>query len=159
MRRPVLGAVRADAWYVKHLLSVLWRLMWPCALTLMALIVAAFKVKALWYGSLVQAPLVSLACGVTYFCAGYFAARRTGLVRTGTIVASAASVIGFLVQFTGFAIDEPRLVAAPFDKPFIFVILAVYLLIAMTYAAVAGFVGGMFGRWLPRHTVERASAS
>jgi hypothetical protein len=159
VRRPTLGSMRADLWYLKHLLSVLWRLMWPCALALIALILAGAKIKLLWYGSLVQAPLVSLAQGVTYACAGYFVSRRTGLMRTGTIVACAAGVIGYTVQFTAFAVVDPRLVAAPFEKPFIFVILAVYLLTALAYAAVAGSIGGALGRWWPRGSVERAPVS
>ena len=155
VRRPTLGAWRADAWYIKHVLSLLWRLMWPSALALIALILAGARIKALWYGSLVQAPLVSLAQGVAYACGGYFASRRTGLMRTGTIVASATSVIAFTTQFTAFAVIDPRLLAAPFEKPFIFVILAVYLLVASAYAALAGSIGGAVGRWWPRRRAEK----
>jgi hypothetical protein len=134
-------------------------LTWPCALASVALVLATFKVEALSYGSPVQAPLVSLAYGVTYACAGYFGFRRTGLVRTGTVVASAASIVAFIVQFSGFAVVDPSLLAAPFRQPFIFVILAVYLVIAISYAAVAGSVGGMIGRAMPPSLVDKVSAS
>ena len=60
---------------------------------------------------------------------------------------------------TGFAIENPSLLAAPFRDPFIFVILATYLLVAVSYAAVAGSVGGVIGRWMLRGLVEKISTS
>ena len=36
-RRPALGALGAAAWYLKHVGSVLWHLILPCALTLAAI--------------------------------------------------------------------------------------------------------------------------
>jgi len=100
-RRPALGAPRANVWYIKHVLSVLWRLMWPCLLALTALTLLSYKFKALWYVALlnrgiVPAPLVSPANALVYLWAGYFASRRSGLVRTGAIVAGTTSLIGFV---------------------------------------------------------------
>src|SRR5437867_7278394 len=33
-RRPSLGALRANIWYIRHVLSLLWYLIQPCALAL-----------------------------------------------------------------------------------------------------------------------------
>ena len=35
VRRPSLGALRANIWYVRHVLSMLWHLIRPCALVLL----------------------------------------------------------------------------------------------------------------------------
>jgi hypothetical protein len=149
VRRPQLGVLRANAWYVKHVLSVLWRLMRPCLLALTGLTILSLKIKALWYGSLVQAPLVSVADALIYFGGGYYASRRTGLIRTGAIVAGATSFIGFALLFAFIAIVNLRLLLAPLASPFIFVILSVLLLVALGFGIVAGTVGGVVGKLLP----------
>jgi len=157
-RRPVSGAFPAKAWYLKQVLRVLWRLTWPWLLALTGLTLLSLRIRALWYGSLVPAPLVSLADALIYLSAGYYASRRTGLIRTGTIVAGATSLIGFTILFTSFAILNPSLLVAPFAKPFIFVILSVMLLLALGYGVVVGSIGGIVGRWLPPHAEsERVS--
>ena len=160
MRHPVLGAFWATAWYVKQLLSVLWRLMWPGLLALTSLTLFSLKVKALGYPSLVPAPLVSLEDGLVYLWVGYYASRRTGLIRTGAIVAGATSFVGFIVLFTSIAIMNPDLLAAPFAKPFIFVIVSVMMILALGVGVFAGTLGGVVGKWLapvaPRTTRLRA---
>ena len=157
VRRPQLGAIRANAWYVKQMLSVLWRLLWPCLFVLTALTLLSLKIKALWYGSLVQAPLVSLADALIYVWGGYYASRRTGLIRTGIIVAGATSLIAFTILFTSLAILNPSLLVAPFTKPFIVFILSVMLLLALSVGIVAGTVGGVFGKWLGRPMAPRVT--
>ena len=157
VRRPQLGAIRANAWYVKQMLSVLWRLLWPCLFALTALTLLSLKIKALWYGSLVQAPLVSLADALLYVWGGYYASRRTGLIRTGIIVAGATSLIAFTILFTSLAILNPSLLVAPFTKPFIVFILSVMLLLALSVGIVAGTVGGVFGKWLGRPMAPRVT--
>jgi hypothetical protein len=148
VRQPRLGRFRATAWYIKQVLSVLFRLMWPGLLALTGLTLLSLKVKALWYPSLVQAPLVSLEDTLVYLWTGYYASRRTGLISTGAIVAGATSFIGFTVLFTSIAIMNPDLLAAPFTKPFILVILSVMMLLALGVGVVAGTLGSAVGKWL-----------
>jgi len=153
-RRPALGALGADAWYLKHVGSVLWHLILPCALTLAAITLLSLTVNRssraayVWYGSLVQAPGLSLVHALIYSWAGYHASQRTGLIRTGMLAAAATSFVGFTVLFTAAAIRDPALILAPFSKPFIFVILSILLLMALSYAALVGAVSGMIGRWV-----------
>ena len=134
VRRPALGALRANTWYVKHVLSVLWHLMWPCALAMagltllsLALTATPFSIKLPWNVSLVQAPGVSLLDAMIYLWAGYHGSRRTREIKTGAVAAVATSFFGFIVTFTSAAIKAPALVIVPFSKPFIFVILSVLL--------------------------------
>jgi hypothetical protein len=163
-RLPARGALRANAWYFTQVLSVLWRLIRPCVLALVVTqslfgVLIANKLpesgltllmmKGLWYGSLVQAPGVSLFDALIYLWAGYRGSRRTRLIRTGMLAAGATSFIGFTALFTTIAIRTPELLLAPFSKPFIFVILSVLLLLALSYSVVVGGLGGIIGRWVP----------
>lgn len=147
-RRPMLGAFRANMWYAEQVVSVLWPLIWPFALTMAGLSLAPlFVMRIQWNVSLVPAPRVSLLDALVYVWAGYHASRRTGLIKTGAIAAAATSFIGFTVTFTSFAIQAPRLLMAPFSSPFIFVILSVMLLLALGTGVVVGTVGGIIGKW------------
>ena len=154
VRRPSLGRFRADAWYIKHVVSVLWHLILPSALTLAAITLLSLTINGssraayVWYGSLVQAPGVSLVHALIYLWAGYHASQRTRLVRTGMLAAAATSFVGFTVLFTASAIRDPALILAPFSQPFIFVILSILLLLALSYGVVVGAVSGMIGRWV-----------
>src|SRR5205085_11074385 len=58
VRRPALGVLRADAWYVKHVLSVFWRLLWPFAIAMIALHELT-RLVGLPNAALFQAPGVS----------------------------------------------------------------------------------------------------
>jgi hypothetical protein len=168
-RRPALGAMSANAWYIKHVCSVLWHQIRPCvaalivAQVLFGLLITlerpepglmALLLKGLWYGSFVQAPGVSLVDAVIYFWAGYLGSRRTGLVRTGMLTAGATSVVGAITLFSAMAIRAPGLLLAPLSKPFIFVIVSVLLSIALGYSVVVGSLGGLFARWLPPMTAR-----
>ena len=153
-RRPALGAPGAAAWYLKQVGSVLWHLILPCALTLAAITLVSLMVDRssraayVWYGSLVQAPGLSLVHALIYSWAGYHASRRTRLIKTGMLAAAATSFVGFTVLFTAAAVRDPALILAPFSQPFIFVILSILLLMALSYAVLIGAVGGMIGRWV-----------
>ena len=152
-KHPALGALRANTWYIKHVVSVLWRLIRPCALALAGLTLVSPMVKSmggvgLWYGSLVQAPGISLVHALFYLWAGYHGSRRTRLIRTGMLAAVGTSFFAFTVLFTALAIRTPDLLLAPFSKPFIFVILATLLLIALGYGLVVGAIGGGVGMWV-----------
>ncbi|HEX3702860.1 MAG TPA: permease prefix domain 2-containing transporter [Vicinamibacterales bacterium] len=172
-RRPALGALRANAWYIKHVLSVLWPLIRPCAFAVAAhailLALTVFRpghhaphpagdtnhsaltltlVGALWYGSLAPAPLVSLLDGLIYFLAGYRGTRRTRLARTGILTAAATSIVGFVVLFAAAAAVTPGLVAGTIGHPFIVIILAVYLSFPLGYGALLGAVAGVVAKWI-----------
>ena len=166
-RRPALGARRANAWYVKHVVSVLWHLIRPCALVLVGTDVVRVLLGALghWssgnatpfllaadrHTSMVwqscQAPGVSLVDALIYLWAGYHGFQRTRLIRTGMLAAGGTSFVGFTTLFTAMAIRTPVLLLAPFSKPFIFVILATLLLIALGYGTLVGAIGAVVGRW------------
>lgn len=163
-RRPSLGALGADAWYIKHVLSVLVRLMWPpCALLLVVLtlgaLIPATEGRAVGYGSPVRAPGISLLHALSYAWAGYYGFRRTHLIATGMLAAGLTSLMGVMVFFAAAAIENPGLLLAPFSKPFIFVILAICLLLALGYGILMGAVGGVIGRWMApaAHRNVRAS--
>ena len=148
---PAFGTLRANAWYLKHVLSMLWRLIQPCALVLAGLsllsLMSLVKGKGLWYGSFVQAPGVSLLHALIYMWAGYHGSRRTGLIKTGMLTAGVTSFVGCTVLFAAAAIRDPSLLLAPLSKPFIFVILWVLLLLAVSYGVMIGTLGGIIGRW------------
>jgi hypothetical protein len=164
-RRPALGALRANAWYIKHVLSVFWHLIRPCALglaglTLLSLIVKSWSREAfLGYGSLVQAPGLSLLHALVYLWAGYHGSQRTRLIRTGMLAAGGTGFVGFTVLFVAAVIRFPSLLIAPFSKPFIFVILSVLLLLMLSYSVVVGTVGGIIGRWCTPSALREVRAS
>jgi hypothetical protein len=120
VRRPALGVLRADLWYVKQVLSVSWRLVWPCVLTMTAVTVVSLAIKLPWRYSLVQAPGLSMLDAAVCVWAGCYTSRRTGLLRTGML---SAGLLGLLPPgiFLGVAAArEPALLLVPFAKPFIF---------------------------------------
>jgi hypothetical protein len=59
------------------------------------------------------------------------------------------SVLGFTMFLIYGAITRPILLLAPFENPFIFVIMTVLLAIAAGFGIVAGMAGAAAGRWLP----------
>src|SRR5687768_6917496 len=63
-KHPALGGWRADVWYVKHVLSVLLRLIWPCVVAVAALTLLPLAVLIAW--SPVPAPAISLFHSVIY---------------------------------------------------------------------------------------------
>src|ERR1700688_475133 len=57
-RRPALGALRANAWYIKHALSVLWHLIRPYALAMIGpCILLALTVFRPGHHAVHQAPI------------------------------------------------------------------------------------------------------
>src|SRR5262245_10511270 len=148
VRRPSLGRIRADLWYVKHVLSMLWRVMWPCVVAMIALRVLSFPLPGGWNPSLVPAPGVSLLDAVILLWAGYHGAYRTGRVSTGLVTAGATSLCGFTMFFVYAAITTPGLLLAPIEKPFIFVITSVLLAMALGVGIAVGMLGAAVGRRL-----------
>jgi hypothetical protein len=176
-RRPALGALRANVWYVKHVLSVLWQLIRPSALALagpcILLALTVFRpchhavqhspqmrptflslmVSGLWFGSVVPCPGTSLLDALIYFWAGCRGFQRTGLIRAGLLAAAATSVVGTAVLFTAAAVITPGLVLAVAFNPLLLLIFSVYLLIPLGYAALLGALSGVVGRWLSPGTL------
>ena len=149
VRRPSLGQLRADAWYVTHVLSVLWRVVWPCVVAIAALRILSFALPPGWNPSLVPAPGTSVLDALVILWAGYYGSQRTGRVSTGIVISTVTSLLGFKMFFLYAAITRPSLLLAPFENPFIFVIMAVLLGIALGFGITAGIAGAAVGRWLP----------
>jgi hypothetical protein len=158
VRRPALGALRADAWYIKHVLSVMWRLLWPFAITMIALKVLTL-VAWLPDAALFQAPGVSAQDATLCLFAGYYTSQRTGLVRTGAFLAGATNVIGVTTVFVSGAIRTPALALLLFRSPGYFLLPSVLLLIGLGFGVVVGSVAGVVGRWLPLTTRGPARTS
>jgi hypothetical protein len=155
VKRPTLGAVRANVWYVKHVLSVLWRSTWPYALAMSGLMVLFLALKDAreydswpYYVKTVINSGTIWACFGIYLCAGLLGSRRTRLVRTGAILAGAASIFGLTVGFAFEVIHGGGvgLLLAPLRMPFMFVILATIWSPSFVFGAIGGIVGS---RWLP----------
>ncbi|HEY1308228.1 MAG TPA: hypothetical protein VGF24_31960 [Vicinamibacterales bacterium] len=147
VKRPSLGQLRADLWYVSQVLSVLWRLMWSCVVAIGAVTVLTFVLPRGWNPRLVLAPGVSVLDAVVLFGAGCYGAFRAGRLLTGLVTAVATSLVGFTSYFVYVAITRPSLLLAPFYNPFIFVILATLFLIALSFGVGAGLIGALVGRW------------
>ncbi|HVH27215.1 MAG TPA: permease prefix domain 2-containing transporter [Vicinamibacterales bacterium] len=161
VRYQALGPFQADVWYIKHVASVFWPLMWRCALPMVPLTLLPLAARLPWNINLVQvqAPGLTLLHAMVYLWAGYYGAQRTRLIRTGLLTAGTTSFFGFVMLFTFFAIRDPRLLAAPFSKPFIFVILLTLLSIALGFGVAVGAVGAVVGRWLPPASRRHVRAS
>jgi hypothetical protein len=149
VRRPSLGRLRADAWYIRHVLSVLWRVVWPCVAAIAALRILSFPLPRGWNPSLVPAPGLSLLDALIFVWAGYYASTRTGRFSTGIVTSAVTSLLGFTIFFIYAAVTRPSLLLAPFEKPFIFVIMAILLGMALGFGMAAGLAGATAGRWLP----------
>ncbi len=147
VRRPALGSFRADAWYIKHVLSVLWRILWPCAIAIAALHLVTFPLPA-WNPSLVPAPGVSLLDAAIFLWASFYGARHTGRVVTGVICAIVTSVLGFKITVAYAAVTTPGLLLAPFEQPFVMVILSLLFALALGFGVAVGTAGAVVGRWL-----------
>jgi hypothetical protein len=151
VRYPAYGRLRADAWYIKHVLSVLIHFIVPIlpAAALTGLLQVMHNSP--WDYSPIPAPGLSIFHGALYLGAGCFAARRTGLIRTGIIAGTVTSFFTCAITLTGMVVGSPQLFIAPFSKPFIFVILSFLILMALALGIVAGTIGGMIGRWIGPH--------
>src|SRR5262249_44674695 len=114
--------------------------------------IIAFPLPNGWNPSLVPAPGVSLFDALIFLWAGYYGSRRSGRLRTGIITAGVTSFVGFAMFFVYAAITMPRLLLAPFENPFIFVIMSILLVLALSFGIVTGTIGAAVGRWLPPAT-------
>ena len=146
VRFPSLGRTRANVWYIRHVLSMLWQIVWPCVAAVTALQVLSFPLPGGWNPSLLPAPGVSLLHAVILSWAGYYGARRTGRMSPGLLAAAVTSFCGFVTFSIVASVSMPGLVRAPFEKPFIFVIVFVLLSIALTFGVAAGLLGALVGR-------------
>lgn len=149
VRHPLLGWPGADAWYIKQVLSVLWRVIWPGVVAVAALRILSFPLPRGWNPSLVPAPGTSLLDALIFLWAGYYGSQRTGRLVTGIVTAGAVSVLGFTTFFVYAAVTNPGLLLAPLEKPFIFVIMSILLAIALGFGVALGAAGAAVSRWLP----------
>lgn len=185
VRRPALGALRANAWYIKHTASVLWHLIRPYMLAtigpsiILALTVfrpghhaihrspempptlLSLMVQSVWYGSLVGTPGVSVLDALIYFLAGWHGFQRTRLIGAGILASAATSVAGMIVLLAAAAIITPGLALAVFLNPLLLLIVSVYLLVPLGYAVALGGVAGLVGKWIvpgPRSSFTRSTS-
>ena len=150
VRLPSLRRMRADVWYVKHVLSMLWRAVWPFIVAVIALRIFSFLLPSGWNPSLVPAPGVSLLDALILLLAGFYGAQRTGRLSTSIVTAGTTSLFGFITFLVYAAISIPSLLLAPLQKPFIFVIMFVLLGIAIFFGIALGLLGGTVGQRLFR---------
>jgi hypothetical protein len=148
VRYPSLGRARANVWYIRHMLSMLWQLVWPFVVAIMALRVFSFPFVNFGNPSLLPAPAVSMLDAVILLLAGFCGAQRTGRVRTGLITATVTSLCSFLMFLAYASATTPGLLMAPFEKPFIFIILASLLSIAVAFGLAVGLLGAALGQRL-----------
>lgn len=149
VKRPSLGRRRADAWYIKQAFSVLWHVVWPGVVAIALLRILSFPLPGGWNPSLVPTPGVSLLDAVVFMWAGFYGAQRSGRLSTGLVTATVTSLSGFTIFVVYAAITRPTLLLAPFENPFIFIIMTILLAIAVAFGIVAGMAGAAAGRWLP----------
>jgi hypothetical protein len=171
-RRPSLGAVRANVWYIVQVLGILWRLIQPAALVLAAqsvfLALTVFRpghhaphqsplglpafgslaLSIVWYGSIVGTPGVSIFDAAVYLLISYRGVQRTRRIGTGVVLAAATSGVGLLVLFAAAAIITPGLVVALVEQPLLLLILSVYCAVPLAYSILIGLLAGIVGRWM-----------
>ena len=146
VRQPSLGSLRANIWYTRHVLSVVWHLVWPFALALAAAraglaAMMLFPLGGTWNPSLIPAPNVSLLDAMFFLAAGYAGARKTGRLITGVVNAGVLGLLDFSLFTVAAVLLVPGLPAAVSQKPFILVIGGTFLTIAMTFALALGAAG------------------
>jgi hypothetical protein len=146
VKQPALGSLRADLWYLRHVLSIVGRLALPFAVALIAarIVLAAwmlFPLGGRWNPSLIPAPNVALLDAIFCVAAGYAGSRRTGRLMTGVVNAGVVGLLDFALFTMCAAWLVPGLPVAIARKPFILVIGATFLAIAMTFALVLGAAG------------------
>jgi len=158
VRYPAQGRLRSNVWYVRHVFSVLLHLLLP--LLPFAALVGLLQVlhNSPWNYSPIPAPGLSIFHAALDLGAGLFASRRTGLIRTGVIAGAAISFLILLITLTGSA-TYGVLSRAPFSDPFIFVILSLWILMAVSFGSCAGAIGGVIGRWLGPARSRKVRAS
>jgi hypothetical protein len=171
-RRPSLGAVRANVWYIVQVLSILWRLIQPAVLVMTAqsvfLALTVFRpghhaphplplglptlgsiaLSIVWYGSLVGTPGVSVFDAAIYFLVSYRGVQRTGRIATGVLLAGVTSGVAMLVLFIAAATITPGLAMAVVEQPLLLLILSVYVMVPLAYSALMGLLAGIVGRWM-----------
>jgi hypothetical protein len=134
---------------VKQVLSLFWRLVWPCVLTMTAVTVFSLAIKLPWRYSLVQAPGVSMLDAAVCLWTGCYTSRRTRLVRTGMVATGLLGILPPGIVLSAAAAIEPALLLEPFAKPFIFVILFILFSLAIGFGVVLGTFGAAIGSRLP----------
>jgi hypothetical protein len=170
-RRPSLGAVRANVWYIVQVFSILWRHIQPAALVMAAQSVfLAFTVfrpghhaphppvgsptlgsialPIVWYGSLVGTPGVSLFDAAVYFLVSYRGVHRSRRIVTGMLLAAVTSGVAMLVLLTAATIITPALAMAVIEHPLLLLIVAVYVAIPLAYSVLIGLLAGIVGHWM-----------
>ena len=154
-KRPALGKHGANVRYALQVLRVVGRVVWPGIVAVIGLRILSFPLSQGWNPSIVPSPGTSLLDAVILVWAAYHGAKRTGRVITGVLTSMVTACVGFASFFVYAVVTQPSLVMAPLTTPFVIVILCVLLIIAMTFAVVAGATGAAAGRW--RHATMQSA--
>ncbi len=154
VRRPTLGRPGADRWYIRQVLSVLWRVTWPPVVAIVALRILSFPIPGGWNPSVVPAPGLSLLDALILAWAGYSGTQRTGRIGTGLIAAGVTSLSGVAVFFVYVAVMTPGYLLAPIETPFIIVIASILLAMAVAFGIAVGSLGAVVSRWMPARRVR-----
>jgi hypothetical protein len=171
-RRPSLGTIRANVWYIVQVLSILWRLIQPAVLVMAAqsvfLALTVFRpghhaphplpiglptlgsiaLSIVWYGSVVGTPGVSIFDAAIYFLVSYLGVQRTRRIATGVLLAAVTSGVAMLVLFIAAVMITPGLAMAVVEQPLLLLILSVYVAVPLAYSALMGLLAGIVGRWI-----------
>jgi hypothetical protein len=171
-RRPSLGAVRANTWYIVQVLSILWRLVRSAVLVMAAQSVflastvfrpghhaphpsplglpalGSIALSIVWYGSFVGTPGVSIFDAAIYFLVAFGGVQRTRRIRTGVLLAAVTSGVAMVVLFVAAAFITPGLALAVVEQPMLLLILSVYVAVPLAYSALIGLLAGIVGLWM-----------
>lgn len=156
VKRPALGKHGANVWYAFQVLSIIGRVVWPGIVAVVLLRILSFPLPSGWNPSLVPSPGTSLLDALIFVWAAYHGAKRTGRVITGVLASMVTGFIGFSSFFVYAVVNQPSLVLAPLQTPFVLVIFCVLLMIAMTFALIAGATGAAMARW--QHSTPQRTA-
>lgn len=145
---PTLGVNGANVWYLRQVLSLAWHALWPALLGMAALRLVASLIPpdVLRIPSLVQVPGVSVVDAGLFVVIGFHGARRGGRIGSGIAMCAVVGFAGFALFLVYGVVQTPDLFVVPFQKPFVFAILAIAFAIAETFAMVTGAFGAAIGR-------------
>jgi hypothetical protein len=148
VRRPELGRLGANTWYILHVLSVTGRVLGPFAVMMIAL-KSLTRFVPVPNASLLQVPGVSAQDAAVCLMSGYYVSQRTGLIRAGALAAAVTNVIGVGMILAVLVGKEPMLVGLALRAHKFLFFPSMFLLIGLAFGLAIGSFAGLIGRCLP----------
>jgi hypothetical protein len=157
---PSSGRWRANAWFVGQVAGFAWRAAWVWGLLVAAFIsgrfiLDTFAPPASYYA---RSFFTTWSSILLYLLTGFWAARRTGRLRTGILIAVAAHAIGWSVNaamtaaiYVGVIRDQPAMLSL-FRETGGWGEQWFLPLMLLPFVLVLGSAGGAFGRFLSGRT-------